>query len=117
MSFRFRSHAGVALILGSAMILVAAAWLTSGVATRSSSPSVAFVQSRFTLPSGWSAGAVTRTRVTKFQAATDTMTVHGPHSLSLQLTYIPGSPKSGERATSNGFLLDRQIACCLGNLV
>jgi len=93
-SLRFRSHAGVALILGSAMVLVAAAWLISVVAKRSSSPGIAFVQSRFTLPSGWLAGAVTQTRASQFQPATDTLTVHGPNGLHIQLTYSPGAPSS-----------------------
>ncbi len=74
------------------MVVGATAWLASTVGTRPPSHRLVFVQSHLTVPHGWSASAVTRMRATKFQEATDTMTVHGPHGLSLQITYTHGTP-------------------------
>lgn len=71
------------------MVVVATAWLASTVGTLPSSHRIVFVQSHLTVPHGWSAGTMTRTRASTFQAATDTRTVYGPDGLRIQLSYTP----------------------------
>jgi hypothetical protein len=89
MSFEFRSRR-VVLVLGSVVALAVATWLANAAAKGSSSPSMTFIHSHFTLPPGWSAGTVMRARA--FPVTTNTLTIRGPQRLHIQLTYTPGTP-------------------------
>lgn len=84
-----------ALLLGSAVGLAVVAGLTMVMIARGSVSRVAFVQSHFALPAGWSVSPMIRTPASSFQPATETFIAQGPQGLDMHLTYTPGAPNLG----------------------